>query len=103
MKGSRLVLAAAPGASGDHGVKMTPRQAEKIIVTLITITKNNQGEGGKEGYCLAGVQEGNDRQHSKLIRLVPGLGHFWTEADLPPNLQEKHLDARATRLESEPH
>eukprot|EP00406_Dinophysis_acuminata_P007487 CAMPEP_0179219244 /NCGR_PEP_ID=MMETSP0797-20121207/4927_1 /TAXON_ID=47934 /ORGANISM="Dinophysis acuminata, Strain DAEP01" /LENGTH=236 /DNA_ID=CAMNT_0020925693 /DNA_START=374 /DNA_END=1084 /DNA_ORIENTATION=- len=56
------------------------------------MTKNNQGEGpGGQAYCLAAVTGGtSESEPVRLIRLVPGIGHFWSEEALPQELKEMH-------------
>mmetsp|Transcript_7484 Transcript_7484/g.17748 ORF Transcript_7484/g.17748 Transcript_7484/m.17748 type:complete len:316 (-) Transcript_7484:19-966(-) len=106
----RLVLTIAPQPEEQPEkkarVEMHPRPAHQTVATLLTMTKNNQGEGPfNVGFCLAAfVQEGEDSP-GRLIRLVPGIGHFWSEDDLPQELQEMHAHdlQSATRLSWEPH
>jgi len=68
-------------------IKMCPRPANRSNYRqahLIAITRNNQGEDGGAAYCLAAVQL-NKGCPAKLIRLVPGTGHFWGEAGAAVN------------------
>mmetsp|Transcript_101314 Transcript_101314/g.326961 ORF Transcript_101314/g.326961 Transcript_101314/m.326961 type:complete len:244 (-) Transcript_101314:38-769(-) len=70
------------------------------------MTKNNQGEGRcGVGFCLAAFVGGKDSGPGRLIRLVPGIGHFWAEEDLPQRLKDMHAKEAqaATKLTWEPH
>jgi len=113
----RLVLTTAPHSEVQQRepkkvrVEMHPRPAHQTRATLLTMKKNNQGEGKSgQGFCLAallhsgsGSDEGS--KSGRLIRLVPGIGHFWAEEDLPPPLRDMHSqEAQAcTKLLWEPH
>jgi len=68
---------------------MRPRQTGALNAHLIAVTKNNQGEDGQAAYCLAAVRL-NPTGPAKLIRLVPGNGHFWNEETLPEELRDIH-------------
>mmetsp|Transcript_48077 Transcript_48077/g.126965 ORF Transcript_48077/g.126965 Transcript_48077/m.126965 type:complete len:297 (+) Transcript_48077:3-893(+) len=82
-------------------VSMRPRKAEQTRTMLITVTKNNQGTGGGSAYCLAGLTDPGEGEEKRLIRVVPGMGHFWSDATLPPQLREMH-DATKSHLSWEP-
>lgn len=87
-------------------VEMHPRPAHQTVATLLTMTKNNQGEGpGGVGFCLAALVGATEEKCGRLIRLVPGIGHFWSEDDLPPHLRDMHAPEAqaATKLTWEPH
>uniref|UniRef100_A0A7S1RHS2 Uncharacterized protein n=1 Tax=Alexandrium catenella TaxID=2925 RepID=A0A7S1RHS2_ALECA len=86
-------------------VEMRPRPAHQSVATLLTMTKNNQGEGGAAGFCLAAFVHGTESTAGRLIRLVPGIGHFWSEEDLPQELKEMLAPEAqaATKLQWEPH
>lgn len=77
-----------------------PRVAKQITAALVTITKNNQGEDNSEAYCLAALAANIDGS-PRLIRLVPDIGHFWSNESLPQELRDIHGKPK-TSLPSEP-
>lgn len=80
------------GKAGDDKaprVSMVPRFAKQITAALITVTKNNQGEDHAAAYCLAALA-GNPDGSARLIRLVPDIGHFWSDEALPQELKDMH-------------
>ena len=82
--------------------KTTPHRTEQTVVTLVAMTKNNQGEGGQPGYCIAALQDRKGGNPARLLRLVPKDGHFWTNELLPEPLREKSLGAKGTQSPMEP-
>lgn len=69
---------------------MRPRPVRKTVANLIAVTKNNQGDTGGAAYCLAAVCCHGFGGPARLIRLVPGIGHFWNEENLPKELKDIH-------------
>jgi len=112
---SQLVLTPAPdparsretldklGDSEKKGPRVTiaPRAAKQITAALITVTKNNQGEDKGAAYCLAAVAGRHRDGSPRLIRLVPDIGHFWSDDVLPQELRDMHAK-RQTALPDEP-
>lgn len=77
--------------------------AIQTIAALIVMTKNNQGNPDgppMSGYCLAGMTRAVNMP-ARLIRIVPGVGHFWTEDTMPMELSRCH-DRLETALSFEP-
>jgi len=83
-------------------VTIAPRAAKQITAALITVTKNNQGEDKGAAYCLAAVAGRHHDGSPRLIRLVPDIGHFWSDDMLPQELRDMHAK-RSTALPGEPH
>lgn len=81
-------------------VSMVPRFAKQITAALIIVTKNNQGEDNRAAYCLAALA-GNPDGSARLIRLVPDIGHFWSDEALPQELKDIH-NKPASALPYEP-
>lgn len=79
---------------------MKPRVSKQITAALITVTKNNQGDNHTEAFCLAALA-GNLDGSPRLIRLVPDIGHFWSNESLPSELRDVH-DRPRTALPGEP-
>mmetsp|Transcript_30805 Transcript_30805/g.85980 ORF Transcript_30805/g.85980 Transcript_30805/m.85980 type:complete len:380 (-) Transcript_30805:102-1241(-) len=83
-------------------VTIAPRAAKQITVALITATMNNQGVDKGAAYCLAAVAGRHRDGSPRLIRLVPDIGHFWSDDMLPQELRDMHAK-RSTALPGEPH
>lgn len=79
---------------------MRPRASKQITAALITVTKNNQGEDRTAAYCLAALA-GDANGFARLIRLVPDIGHFWSDESLPQEMRGIH-DKPSNALAQEP-
>jgi len=120
---STLVLRPAGGEHGEHSIQEHVRRfytederyyediedplagatmgPNELTGVLITVTKNFQGAEGQAAYCLAGMAadlEGNPR----LIRFVPDNAHFWSDASLPDDFKEMHVERNPQSSEKEP-
>lgn len=97
---SKLSLKEAPIEARKAPVRLASRAAKQITAVLITATRNSQGEDNKPAYCLAAVA-GNRDGCPRLIRLVPDMGHFWTDEMLPRELRDIHRHKHALSDEPE--